>query len=47
MALFLDKKVYDVFDSDEIFNHVSSLALHFHDIIKANGCDTVILKSET
>ena len=47
MALFLDTKSYDVFDSDEIFNHVSSLAVRFHDIIKANGCNTGKPKSGT
>ena len=47
MALFLDTKGYDVFESDEIFNHISSLVVHFHDIIKANGCDTGKLKSRT
>ena len=47
MAVFLDTKGYDVFGSDEIFDHVSSLAVHFRDIIKANDCDTAKLKPKT
>ena len=45
MALFLDTKGYVV--NSDVFNHVSSLAVHFYDIIKANGCDTAKHEFET